>query len=180
MPTTHRVPIDIDTAQDWPIENEFLRMRVSRQPDNGLFRCARPERRVARREWAGMWRSESPWTDLSEEQVRTLAEELHAEAARRYQLGRQQKAVRKSRHIKRAHRRREARQDLREWIAERFGHLRDAHRDEKPMRYGGGAEPMGFLEWLPKRLDADEAAELAKMRRQVKEAYDLPPYIQLI
>lgn len=173
----------VDTAQDWPIETELFRLRVSRQPDNGRYRCARPERKVARQEWASMYRPESPWVNLSEDEVLALADEMHAEAARRYQLGRQQRAVQKQNDLDQARRRRRARTQLHHRMRFRWPHLREAYREEKPMRYAGGpdgeSKPMAFLEWLPRQLDAEGSQELGKMKRQVKDAYDLPSYVQL-
>jgi len=179
----------IDTDQDWPIQTSWVRARVRHSQLDGTLTVSRPERRVCpdhheETSWASMWRTKQQWADLTEQEALELKDELDARAQRRYQLDRLEEAITQKKHKAQERRREKARAQLLERIRFAFPYLRDAYEDDPPVRYEGGdsgeATHVPFGHWVPSQLDPAEAERLAEMKTQVREAYDLPGYVQLL
>jgi len=179
----------IDADQDWPIQTDWVRARARHSPLDGTLTVSCPERRVTadghtEASWGSMWRTQQRWTGLTEQEVLDLKDELDATAQRRYQLDRLEEAITQKKHKAQERRREKAQAQLLERIYFAFGYLRDAYEDDPPVRYEGGdsgkAARVPFGKWVPSQLGPAEAKRLAEMKTQVREAYDLPGYVQLL
>jgi hypothetical protein len=180
----------IDTDQDWPIQTDFARARVRRSPMDGTLTVTRPERRVTADDhpeasWASMWRTQNlQWYGLTEEEALGLAEELDRHARRRYQLDRLEEAIARQRSRDQEMRRQEAAADLRQFIKQECAGLLDMYRDVRPRRYEGGDDGgwtlVPFSEWAKSQLTPEEAERVAEREEELRQAYDLPGYVQLL
>ncbi len=179
----------IDTSDDWPIQTDWVRARARHSPLDGTLTVSRPERRVCpdhheETSWASMWRTEQQWAGLTEQEALELQERLDARAQRLYQLDRLEEAINKRKYDRREDRREEAAAELKRYIESECARLLDMYRDAQPRRYegdeDGGWTLVPFAEWARFQLTAEEAERVAEMEDQLREAYDLPGYVQLL